>query len=167
MKENQTKGLSILLLFISPLLGLFCGIKYLSWKNRKLIIILFFIMYGSLLQYGEGSDAAAYVRLLDGYAQMSLSDFFIRLKQIILLDPLPDSPNDVYVHTLAFFTSSIMQAKFLFFPIVAGIYGYFYVMAMSKILVWEKHKHLTIGLLFIILLFIFKGFKKLFRNKKA
>ncbi|OIQ21438.1 MAG: hypothetical protein BM557_04070 [Flavobacterium sp. MedPE-SWcel] len=154
MKENQTKGLSILLLLISPLFGLFCGLKYLSWQNRKLIIILFFVIYGSLLKYGAESDAAVYVNLLELYSDMSISEFFLRLKHILLLDPLPNSPNDVYVHCLAFFSAGVVGTKAIFFPIVAGIYGYFYVMAMSKILKWENKKQVTLLLLSVAFLFI-------------
>ncbi|QYJ67299.1 EpsG family protein [Flavobacterium litorale] len=154
MKQSQTKGLSILLLFISPLMGLFCGVKYLSWQNRKLIIILFFILYGSLLKYGAESDAAVYMALLDNYSNMSFSEFFIWLKHILMLDPLPNSPNDVYVHCLAFFSAGIVGTKAIFFPIVAGIYGYFYVMAMSKILKWDSTRKVTLLLLSVAFLFI-------------
>lgn len=154
IQERQAKGLSIILLLFSPLIGLFSGLKYLSWDNKKVLIVLFFIIYGSLMQYGEEADAAVYMEMLDLYEGMSLSTFLLWLKHIIELDPLAGSPNDVYVHFLSFIISSILGVKFLFFPVVAGIYGYFYANALSKILVWDKNKKIALSVLFIILLFI-------------
>lgn len=154
MRSNQTKGLSIALLFLSPVIGLFSAVKHLEWKNKKLVIILFIVMYGSLLQYGEGADAAAYMRLLNNYDHMSFSEFFLRLEHIITFSPLEGSPNDVYAHVLAFFSASILGMHGLFFPIVAFIYGYFYVKAMSKILVWERGRKLALPILLIVILFI-------------
>ncbi|AWH85128.1 hypothetical protein HYN59_08330 [Flavobacterium album] len=154
MRENQSKGFAILLLFVSPAIALFSAVKHLEWKHKKLVLILFITIYGSLLKYGEGSDAAVYYQLLNSYDNMSFSEFFLRLEHIITFNPLPGSPNDVYVHVLAFFSSSILGMHDVFFPIVGFIYGYFYVTAMSKILVWEKGRKLTLSLLLIVILFI-------------
>jgi len=154
MRENKTKNLTVLLLFISPLLALFSAIRDLQWRNKKLIIILFFTIYGSLITYNDGSDAESYIRLLDLYSNMSISDFFLWLKHIITFDPLPGSPSDVYVHCLAFFTVSMFGIKGLFFPLVGTIYGYFYALALSKVLVWNNKHKITLAVLFIIILFI-------------
>jgi hypothetical protein len=154
MHENQTKGVSILLLLFLPLIGLFSGLKYLSWPNKRVIIVLFFILYGSLLQYGEGTDASVYYDLLELYQDMGFNQFFLWLKHILIFQPLPQSPNDVYVHVLAFLTSSLLGMKGLFFPIVAGIYGYLYAIALSKIVRWERGKHITITILMVVMLFI-------------
>lgn len=154
MSQNQSKGAAISLLFISPAIGLYNGIKYLDWKNRKVIIVLFFIIYGSLLTYGEGADANRYMDLLTTYDTMTFSEFLLWLKHIITFDPLPGSPSDVYIHVLSFFTSAVLGMHGLFFPIVAAIYGYFYANAMSKILVWEKGFKMTVAIVLIIILFI-------------
>ena len=115
MFQNQAKGLSILLLFISPILGLFFGIKNLMWKHKKLVIILFSCIYGSLIIYQDGADAARYLDMVNRYDLMSFTEFNDLLIGILNLESVYGYPSDLYVHFLAYLVGSIIGFSGLFY----------------------------------------------------
>jgi len=154
MYQKQTKGLSILLLLISPILGLFFGVKNLTWKNRKLIILLFSCIYGSLITYEDGADAGRYIDMVDRYNLMSFSDFIDHIFSILNLELVYGYPTDLYVHFLAYFVGSLIGFSALFYPIVGFIYGYFYAGALEKVLKFQKKRQITIFLIFTVALFV-------------
>jgi hypothetical protein len=60
--DNTQKGYLILLMFISPLLGL---ITFLKSKNEKILLffgVFFFGVAGSLYIYAPGSDGRTFTR---------------------------------------------------------------------------------------------------------
>jgi len=154
MRQNQAKGMSLILVFTFPILGLFSAIRHLRWAEKKVIIVLFTTIYASLLRYDDAADAARYMEMLFRYDGMSLPTFLDTTVHIMTFDPIYGYANDLYVHSLSFLNASVLGLHGLFYPMVGFIYGYFYASGMSKILVWDKGKKLTFSVLFIIMLFI-------------
>jgi hypothetical protein len=154
MKLPNINQSSFLLMLFSPALGVFLSIKNLGWEQRKWALIIFSTIYASIMVIDEGVDSYRYIQFVHGYAGMSFQEFLIISSRIIQLNPLPGYPADLYVHVLNYFFGSLIGLPGLFFPFVGFIYGYFYINALSKILIWTKGKKFNLLFWSIIFLFI-------------
>jgi len=107
----------------------------------------------------EGTDASAHQEnVYYHYVGLSFESFANELWHIITLNPLPDTDDDVYIHVISYLTGSLLYAPWLFFTIVGFVFGYFYISALSKILVWDRRKRLPlVAIAFIFLFIIYRG----------
>ena len=85
--DNTQKGYLILLMFISPLLGL---ITFLKSKNEKVLLffgVLFFGVAGSLYVYSPGSDGESHLsNAIHNYSDMSLGVFLRQFYDLLSLN---------------------------------------------------------------------------------
>lgn len=151
---NQKKGFAIITMLISPIIGLIYGLFNLDFKGKRLILTLFGIFYGILLNYSDANDAGAYARLVKSYYTLDLSNFINRFYGIITFAPLPDSPNDLYIHFLCGIAGSLFGSVGLLFAIVGGVYGYLYGNAMLKIIKLPQSKKIGVLAVFLVTLFV-------------
>jgi hypothetical protein len=155
LENKQLRAYAIFLTFFSPLLGLVYGLKKLDKKGKHLVLTLFGLFYGLLLNYSEGADAGAYARLVETYYTLGLSEFLDRLIDIITLKPQTGSPNDLYIHFLCGIAGSMFSSKSLLFALVGIIYGYFYGSALLKVIRTPKARLKKIGILSFMLILLF------------
>lgn len=144
---------SLILMFLSPILGLLYNINNLTWRYRKWGLIFFITIFGTVYQFPEEADAARHQQnVYNHYLNLPLARFAEELYHIIILSPLPGTKGDVYIHVLSYLLGGVFGLPQLFFPVVSFIFAYFYITALSKILLWNKD--LKKPLIFIALIFI-------------
>jgi hypothetical protein len=146
-------------MFISPIWALILSIKKLDWHHRKWILILFITVYGSLIQNPIGGDIVKYLPFIrDHYMDLSFNQFIKELYHIIILKPLPTTNDDVYLHLVGFFVGGVLRFPALLPAITSFVFAYFYINALSKILIYERryNKPLVFSAL-VILLIIYRG----------
>jgi len=153
--ERRDKAYSILLSFFSPILGLVFGLKRLDKKGKHLMLVIFGLFYGLLLNYSEGADAGAYAELVETYYTLGLSEFLDRLVGILTFQPPSDSPKDLYIHLLCGIAGSMFSSTSLLFALVGTIYGYFYGSALLKVISTPRDRLQKIGVLSFMLIFLF------------
>lgn len=153
--NKQAKAYSLLLSIISPILGLVYGLKSLDKKGKRLILSVFGLFYGLLLNYSEGADAGTHARIAKTYYTLGLSDFIERLVGILIFHPLEDSPSDLYVHLLYGVCGSLFSSTTLFFMIAGTTYGYLYGGALLKVIDFSNKKENKIGALTFMLILLF------------
>lgn len=141
--STKTMGYFVLTM-LSPVLALYHGIKNLSWRNRKWVLIFIITIFGSLFpleRQGEGGKGAdgAYLKeiVYDHYLSLSYSQWWYELSEIIKFSPESGGFQYVFNHVLGLLLGFLGMPELLF-VIVAFIFGYFYISALSKILVWRK-----------------------------
>ena len=151
---SKNKAYSILISFISPILGLFFGLKTLDRKGKHLILTLFGLLYGLTLNFNSGSDGETHSNGLISYYGLGFEDFLNQLYAIIIFKPLPQFSSDVYLHILSSICGSIFESPKLLFTIVGFFYGYLYGFALLNVIrVTKKHK-IGIIAVFLIILFV-------------
>jgi hypothetical protein len=156
---NQTWKYSILI-FTSPLLGVFAVLKNFNYYYSKRLLILAVAMYGATLRLTGTSDGTRFqLWVHEFYSNKSLSVFFYELYRIIILQPLPHTKGDVYIHVLSYFCGTILNWPESLFFFVGLVFGYFYINGLSKIfhivnLKWsEMHPVLKMAaIIFIVFL---------------
>jgi len=146
---------SIILLFVSPILGLFYSIKYLDWQYKKWSLIFFIVIFGSIMVLPGASDSVRHQQnVYDHYVGMSIADFGSGLWHIITLNPKADTNDDVFIHIISFVTGGLLGLPRLFFVVVAFFFGYFYITGLSRVLRWDPGIKLSSHAIFLVLIFI-------------
>lgn len=162
MHSDQKKGLALILLFLSPIIGLVYTLRNLNDKVKLLFFTLFGAIYGLTINYSEGNDAGSHAQNLKSYYFLGLSDFIDRFWGIITFNPLPNSPSDLYIHFLFGIAGSFFRSPTLLFVIVGAVYGYFYGNALLKVIKLPKGRKLSfLMIIFIILFVILRGFENM------
>ena len=152
---KRNKGYALILLMISPILGLVYGLRNLDHKGKHLILIIFGLFYGLLLTYSEGADAGRYLILVDSYSNLGWEDFITRFIRILTFNPEYGTPTDLYVHILCGIVGSMLSSPNLLFAIVGMVYGYFYGSALLKVIDFSNSKLKKISFLTFMLILLF------------
>jgi hypothetical protein len=156
--DKTQKGYLILLMFISPLLGL---ITFLKNKNEKVLLffgVLFFGIAGSLFVYRVGSDGEAHLsNAIDNYMDMTFGEFLGQFYDLLTLNSTSGA-KDIYLHCISFLSASVFGIPELIHVFAGLILGYFFTKSILLVL---KNK-LTVqksGILvaFIIIFLFFKS----------
>lgn len=140
-----------------------------AWKTRSeryrhWVLTLFFTVYGATITIafdptGAGSDG---VRHLLGvyvhYVGLGFDEFLVQLGQILTLQPNPSPSADVYKHVVSYAVGGVLGAPWLFWPVIATVYGYFFTGSMLIIFRdWGRAKMPLITLFLIATFFLFKN----------
>ncbi|MEX0450058.1 hypothetical protein V6X63_09900 [Spiribacter sp. 221] len=140
-----------------------------AWKTnseryRHWILTFFFTIYGATITIafdplGVGADGVRHLLHVYAYYQgLSFDEFAAQLGQIILLQENPSPSADVYKHVLSYALGGVLGLPWLFFPVVATVYGYFFTGSMLIIFKhWGKAKLPWITLFLIASFFLFKN----------
>ncbi|MQP52064.1 MULTISPECIES: EpsG family protein [unclassified Flavobacterium] len=154
--DNTQKGYLILLMFISPLLGL---ITFLKSKNEKILLffgVFFFGVAGSLYIYAPGSDGEEHLRgAIHNYMDMSFRVFIGQFYDLLTLNSTSGA-KDIYLHCISFVSASLFGIPELIHVFAGLILGYFFSKSVLLILkdnLTIKKSSVLIGLIIILLMF--------------
>lgn len=155
----------IILALLSPAAALYHSTKKLSWRDKKWVLILIITLFGSLVpivRMGDGSRGSnvsdgSYMKeiIYDHYLELSFSQWWFEFTEIIKLSPEPGGFQYVFNHVIGFLLGFLGVPELLF-VVVAFIFGYFYINALSKILVWSKGRRFSLlawGLIGIMIIY--------------
>lgn len=159
MSKSLNQKYAILLLFVSPVLAVYYSIKDLGWEQRKWVLILFVTIFGSLMQNPISGDIIKYINHIEAhYMGLPFEQFSRELWHIIIFNPLPTTNDDVYFHLIGYLAGGVLQWPRFFITITSFIFGYFYISALSKILIWEKGTPKPlIFIALVIVMIIYRG----------
>jgi hypothetical protein len=111
-------------------------------------------VYGSTISLDEGNDGYAHLaRVSDVYGNMPFKQFIYEIFQILTFQATDSSAQDLYKHLLSYFCGSVLGMPFLFFPIVALVYGYFF--SGSMLYIFRHFNSTSKNFLFLSLATIF------------
>jgi hypothetical protein len=145
----------ILFSTISPVIGLYFSIKDLTWRQLKWPLIIFVTWFGATINLPESADSFRHQQMVENYyVDFTFSDFLDRSVRILNLSPAEDTNDDMYIHIISYISGGIIGVPRLFFAIVAFVFSYFYITALSKILVWDAEVKKTLLFYGIIVMFI-------------
>lgn len=160
MDQTEKKGFAFILLFFSPILGLFYALSNLTTRTKLAFFTIFGAIYGATINYIEGNDSWTYAQNLKKYYDISFTEFIEGCYKIITFDPPSGSPTDLYVYFLNAIAGGIFQSPILLFTIVGAIYGLLYGSAMLKIVQIRKGQKITFLIFALVTLFVtYKGFE--------
>lgn len=153
--DKSQKGYLILLMFISPLLGL---ITFLKSKNEKVLLffgVLFFGVAGSVIVYREGSDAHSHLmNARRYYLDKSLIEFLTDSYNLLTFQSVQGS-TDLYLHIISFFSASILQSPALIHVFSGLTLGYFFTKSVLLLLhnnLRNKKGYILISFIFLFIL---------------
>lgn len=159
MDERRAAALSIVWSAFLPPVLLVQAWASSSSRIKHWLLTIFFVFYGSTIAIahdpmGAGPDGVRHLLAVRShYVGMSIDVFLEQLWLILTFrGNLTPSP-DVYKHVLSFFVGGVLQTPKLFFPIVAGIYGYFFAGSMLIIFRRFSLKHCNLIILGLALVF--------------
>ena len=119
--------------FLAPVLLLIRFWKTKSWGYRHWLLTAFVTAYGATISIrydpsGIGSDGVRHLLLVyQQYVGMSLEQFILDLWNALTLQ-ITSHPGirDPYKHVVSYFVGGILQMPWLFFTVIAFVYGYFF-----------------------------------------
>jgi hypothetical protein len=114
-------------------------------------------VYGSTISLDFGNDGYRHLaRVSDVYANMPFKQFIYEIFQILTFQATDSTAQDLYKHLLSYLCGAVLGMPFLFFPIVALVYGYFFSGSLLIVLknFYDKEKTwLIIGFTFLLILY--------------
>jgi hypothetical protein len=131
-----------------------------AWKSRShrfqhYALTFFVTIFGTVCMIEHG-DAVRHLAVVERYYNtLGFADFLTQLWQIITFQDTASGARDVYKHVLSYITGGVLNAPFLFYPIVAGVYGYFFAGSVLYILQHASLKRLNYVLLATIFVLLF------------
>jgi hypothetical protein len=153
--DNTQKGYLILLMFISPLLGLITLIKT---KNEKILLffgVLFFGFAGSLYVYRPGSDGDAHLsNAIHNYMDMTFREFLSQFYDLITFNSTSGT-KDIYLHCISFMSATIFRIPELIHVFAGLILGYFFTKSALLVLKNKLNVKKSGILVAFIVLFLF------------
>ncbi len=150
---------TLYLMLISPILGLYFGMKSSSRKVKKALLIIFITIYGTVIFLPQGVDGIVHENNVYGhYVEMSFEKFIYELTGILIFERRGAAQEDVYIHVLSYFVGGVLGMPQLFFTFVSFIYAYFFVGSIFRIIDLNpsfKYKYVFYG--FLIVFVLWKG----------
>ena len=134
------------------------------WKARsdgykRLVITLFFAVYGSVMLLGIGDGFRHQMSVEHIYAYMSFPFFLEELWRVLTFQVTETGVKDVYKHVTGYFFGTLGMPR-LFFPFIGAVYGYFFAGALLHILRHFKLSRINYVLLgFVIALIFLRSFE--------
>jgi hypothetical protein len=137
---KQDYAYNIILAFTMPLVALIITIKSKSSKYKHQLLTLLIGIYGSTINFRQSNDGFRHLAMVsEVYAEMPFSQFWYEIFQIITFQITESRAQDLYKHILSYIFGSVLEMPFLFFPIVALVYGYFFSGSVLEVLKGVGH----------------------------
>lgn len=141
---------------IFPPVLLVDAIRVSSFSAKRWAITLFAVLYGSTIYLTEAHDGYRHLQAVsDYYIGLSFEQFVIDLWNILTFQINESGTKDLYRHLLSFLVGTILQAPWLYFPIVAFVYGWFFSGAILIVLrnfKLSKANYIVVGFVAVFLL---------------
>jgi hypothetical protein len=154
---KQDYAYNIIFVFTIPFVAAVRTIKSKSARYKHQLLTLLIGLYGSTISIGQDADGTRHLATVTKiYADMPFKQFFYEISQILTFQITDSGASDLYKHFLSYFCGAVLEMPFLFFPIVALVYGYFF--SGSLLIVLEKFHDrkktwLIIGFTFLLILY--------------
>jgi len=138
------------------------------WRSRsesykRLVITLFFAVYGSIIVLGPGDGFRHQMSVEYYYAYLTLPAFLDELWQVLTFQMTPSGVKDVYKHVTGYLFGGVLDMPRLFFPFIATVYGYFFAGSLLHILRHFNLSRMNYVLLgFVIALIFLRSFEGVF-----
>lgn len=138
--------------------------KTRSERYRHWLLTLFMIVLGFVAVVDASGDARRHLMDVElVYSQMSFSLFLEDLWRILTFQLTESGAKDVYKHVVSYFFGGILGMPQLFFPFIAGVYGYFFAGSVLHVL---RHFNLSranyVVLAVVFVFFMVKGVEGFF-----
>lgn len=154
-------GFMVLTSVTVPVLLLLQAWKTNSRRYQHWLLTAFVTVYGATIAIyydplGEGADGVRHLGLVyDYYQDMSFQQFLVDLWQTSTLQTASDPGiRDPFKHVVSYFVGGVLGAPWLFFTVVAFIYGYFFAGSLVEIFKHVKISRLNYVILGFALLFL-------------
>jgi hypothetical protein len=140
---------------IVPLLLLGDLFKAKSEHKQRLLITLFFAIFGSTMLIG--GDAIRHQWFVENhYVGLSFGQFFEELWLILTLRMGGGGAKDVYNHLVSYFFGGVLEMPRLYIPFVATVYGYFFAGSVTHVLrnfSLSRTNHVILAMVFVFIFF--------------
>jgi hypothetical protein len=125
---------NIIFAFTIPFIAVIRTIKSKSIRFKHQLLTLLIGVYGSTVFLTEGNDGYRHLAAVsEVYGNMPFKQFLYEIFQILTFQVTDSRAQDLYKHFLSYFCGAVLEMPFLFFPIVALVYGYFFSGSMLHI----------------------------------
>jgi hypothetical protein len=152
---------NIIFAFTIPFVAVIRTIKSKSARYKHQLLTLLIGLYGSTISLDIGNDGYRHLAMVSEiYANMPFKQFFYEIFQILTFQLTDSRAQDLYKHFLSFLCGAVLEMPFLFFPIVALVYGYFFSGSVLEVLKGVGHlkfKYHKLFWCFVILFVIYKN----------
>ena len=158
--QEHKKNL-LIFFFISPILGLIYGLRTRRSDAIRWSIFVFVFIYGSLLHPSHMGDGAShYNNMLAHYPNLSFSQFWNELIDILSFNPSYGTNDDPYIHILTYFVAAVLNSPNLLFVGVALVFAYFYsgaIVFLMSYVNWKSKNNKFYFTFFLILLLFWQN----------
>jgi len=152
---------NIIFAFTIPFVAVNRTIKSKSARYKQQLLTLLIGLYGSTMFITKGNDGYRHLAMVSEiYANMPFKQFFFEIFQVLTFQLTDSGAQDLYKHSLSYLCGSVLEMPFLFFPIVALVYGYFFSGSVLEVLRGVGHlkfKYHKLFWSFVILFVIYKN----------
>lgn len=145
-----------------PALLLVQAWKTKSFRYRHYLLTAFVTAYGATIaiQYdptGQGADGVRHLlSVYQHYVGLSFEQFLIELWGSVTFQA--EGPKDSYKHIVSYLVGGVLGLPWLFFTVVAFVYGYFFTGSLLEIFKhvrWSRLNYVLLG--FAALIFLLKN----------
>lgn len=123
--------------------------RYRHWLLTLFMVVLGFV---AVIEGGDALDHLMDVELV--YSQISFELFLNDLWRILTFQLTETGTKDVYKHVVSYFFGGVLGMPQLFFPFVAGLYGYFFAGSVLHVLRHFSFRRANYVLLAFVFVFL-------------
>lgn len=155
-------GFIILSFLTIPALLLVQAWKTKSFRYRHYLLTAFVTAYGATITIqfdptGQGSDGVRHLlSVYQHYVGLNFEQFLIELWGSVTFQA--EGPKDSYKHIISYLVGGVLGMPWLFFTVVAFVYGYFFTGSLLEIFKhvrWSRLNYVLLG--FAVLMFLLKN----------
>lgn len=151
----QWSGGLILGFFVSPMALLLLVIKAPGFTIKRIGITMFCVAYSMTMLLGPSTDGTKHLlRAEYFFTGMSFGEFLQGLVQIFTFEGNRAGMFDPFIHCISYISFGVFDSQFLFFPLVALVYGWFFSGSILIALRSVRLRNISYSLAFMIALAI-------------